>query len=372
MGLADLDPNEANPYQTPRQISALAVGDWENYVDGVLRFDVAINRRDVRRLLPRSTWWIYIFVALLVLSVSSGPPYTLSIFVAFVLVVTLSIRYVQMFVLLRQVPQLTERYSGWLESAGLSTTSDRTDFFGNWSDFYDVVVTKKCLVVRFDRWFVANLIIPWESFLEPDEAKTILESICEQRKQLTPAEIGDAKMAMQFTTPLRWEPPTEHVAFDGGITFREIVATKPGKKIKRFLKAYLFLGACGFLLAILGPAFLGFTGILWAFPFVFVCFIMAFGAMAHPLMKKNNDQVAFRLRGSVSPERLMVGAATRESNSQWGEYADCIYDEDHLCIRLRGLFGGWCFLARHQFASKEDYQQACQWFESGLNQEAKA
>ena len=362
-----------NPYQTPVEASALAHGDWGNYIDGVLRFDVSIDRRTVRRLYPRSNTWIYICVAFLAFLLlfgrdrsTGGPPYLFVFLLALPIFVVLLIRQLQMFLLVRQMTTITERYSGWIDASGLATKSDRSESYVGWSDFYGIKLTKQCVVLRYDRWHLAAHIIPWEAFELPEEAKAVFKSVCEQRKQLAPAEIGDVRMAVKYTAPFRWQPPEEFVAFEGDITFQDLSNALPGKKIKRQLRLYLFFGACAIPFSVLCPILLGANTFIFTLPIVFVSFVLAFAAMKHPFMSKDKDQVAFRTRGWVSPHGLVTGVASRQSDSKWTAFAGQWHNAQHLCIRMRGFGSVWCFLVRSQFASDEEFAQACEWAAAGL------
>ena len=366
------DSQAPNPYQPPATTSESAIvaeTDWAAVPNGRIAFEFRLSERDIKRLFPSPFPSSLIIAAVLILllltlrSVSRG----LLVVVIGVLAVMLLVRIrLNWSLAIRQSPRLVKPVSGYITREGVYTSSDGCQGYSRWEDLYAIKTTHKAALFSGENWRLVSMIVPWTAFAYPDAAQQALHSVIEQRKHWRPIAFGDQRLRQPPIDAAMFEANEPSVDFDGDVTFGEIAATQPGKKLRRNLARWIPVCIVILILA----AVSGWGGWLWimfaGLPLAVFAATILFLISRHPLVHRGADKVAFRTRGWFSASGFCIQSSTGQSMRQWQSVDHQWHDDSLLCICLPGSSEGWFFFSRNQFASEDDFHQACRWCAAGL------
>ena len=273
---------------------------------------------------------------------------------------------------IRQSPRLLEPTTGYITPRGLYHSSNASQGFHHWEDFHGIRSTKNGVLISGENWRLVSLIIPWDSFSDPAMAELAIGSVLEQRKNWKPIPLGDPRMLAEPEDSPIFQPSDPHVNFEGEITARHVIGSRPGKILRRKSRLLLIVIGIMFLPAILLASSGSLAWLMISLPLMFFCVFLFLLLMRNPLMKRDTDAGIFRLRGWFQPNGFYLQSINGQSFRGWPSLADQWHDEHMLCIALPGATQAWFFFSRTQFASQDDFQQACQWAATGLSSESTA
>ena len=359
-----------NPYQPPAESTILAEADWARQADGRIGFELQLSERDIRRLFknPLSAGpFLLVFVLLLSLFGMGGIPMVVVLFVVGLVVLLLLIRTrLNWKMALRQTPRLLEPATGHISERGVYTSGPGYQGYVRWEDFQAIRTTKHCVLLSGENWRLVSMIIPWAAFSDPTAAQQALESVLRQRKAWRPLTLGDPRLRADPVDDPLFQPEGPHVDFQGEVTFGEIAASAAGKKLSQKIRRWILVAVA--LLMLAGFTILSDMLAVWlvGIPLLMFAVGIIVQLLRHPLVRGGTGKVAFRSRGWFSETGFFLQSVTGQSSRQWPSLDHQWHDESMLCICLPGVSEGWFFFSRGQFASDEDYRQACRWAEAGL------
>ncbi len=362
-----------NPYQPPAQTTGPAIvaqADWAAQPDGRITFEVALTEQDVQRFFPNPIPFgflrllIGLLIAMMALAIGSR---LLLLLLAVLTVLLLLARWrLNWRMALRQTPRLLEPVSGYITERGFFASSNGCRGNSRWEDLHSIKTTRHGVLISGENWRLVSLIIPWTCFSDPVAAQQAMASLLQQRKSWKSLALGDARLLQSPKEEILFPPEGTHVAFDGSVTFGDIAASGPGRKLRRTVYRLLpipFILLIAASLSLLG----GLTvALLFGFPLFVFSIALIVQLARHPLARRHQSRVAFRSRGWFDDSGFFLQSATGQSLRQWRSVARQWHDQSMLCICLPGVSEGWFFFSRGQFANDDDFQKACRWSEAGL------
>jgi hypothetical protein len=367
------DSAAPNPYQPPLttpEPAIVAETDWAAMPHGRIAFAFTLNQRDIRRLFPSpfpSSLLIAAILIVLLLTLQSVSRGLLIVAIGVVVVMLLIRMRLNWSLAIRQSPRLLKPVHGYIAPSGVFTASDGCQGYSRWEDLFAIKTTKQAMLISGENWRLVSLIVPWTAFDQPDAARQAVQSVIEQRKNWRPLNFGDQRLRQPPVDAALFEADEPAVDFDGNVTFAEIAATEPGKKLRRNLGRWIPVCIVILIIALV-TLWGGWRWILLAaVPLTVFAATILYILWRHPLVGYGADKVAFRTRGWFSASGFFIQSRTGQSLRQWHSVDHQWHDDSLLCICLPGISEGWFFFSRNQFASDDDFKQACQWCAAGLD-----
>ena len=238
---------------------------------------------------------------------------------------------------IRQTPGLLEPTEGVINQLGVQTEQSGRKWFCTWTYAFGVTMNKHGVQISGEPWRLVSLIIPWESFLDEAAARVALTSVIRQRQSRSAVSPVDQQNTTESTFEdvfLPTSSPT--VGFSGSVTFRDLLDTRAGRRMRRSVRIWFWVCLPVFLVGtaifLLGQWWMQPAGMMAA---MFTA-LMLFRLRKNPFRRSRVDEDAMTVRGWISADGVFTNTQSAQSLTMWSRYADHEIHPTVLCLRVLG------------------------------------